>query len=182
MIIEWKTVSGRLALVLMLAGGGLGCDGNSGSEGPRFGSFSATLTGDRSDSMTGEAVFMQAFGFHQILLVSESIAQLGTGGARTVAFYRQSPLAAGTFEVTDDAEIPGAFLGGYSHDRGNESGIALDFTGGTLTITSVSQDLVTGTFSVTARGVDIERNEVYTDIEGALEGTFEARSMELPDA
>lgn len=135
------TASGAIALtslVLLTA-----CGGEPTSPKTQPGSFTATVSGAASKSLSGQAGFLVTTNLFSISLNNGA----GTG---SIQFSRLAGVpAAGTYQLDANAQQnSGAFVAIYSGGA-QENYVS---TTGTLTITSSSADRIKGTFSFTGTG------------------------------
>jgi hypothetical protein len=148
-------------LVLLTACGG--GDGPTPPK-PQSGSFTATVTGAASKTLSGQAGFLVTTNLFSIALNNNA------GGS--IQFSRLAGVPAeGTYQL--DANAPqnsGAFVAIYS-GGGQENYVS---TTGSLTVTSSSADRIRGTFSFTGAGGTSGSASV------TVTGSFDAPRLSAP--
>ena len=119
------------------------CGGEPTPPKPQPGSFSATVSGAASKTLSGQAGFLVTTNLFSIALNSST-------APGSIQFSRLASVpAAGTYQLDANAQQnSGAFVAIYS-GGGQENYVS---TTGSLTITSSSADRIKGTFSFTGTG------------------------------
>lgn len=172
------------ALVFSLAA----CDSNDDDDnggpggGGNLGSYSATLGGDLSGSISGNAFFSvvddedvpggRAF---VLVLFDGPVSEAGTSG-RLLGFVRmgdrpgtgQYPIAA------EDPETSNAVIASYLDFRNEAAGVFFSGESGTFTVTTSSSNRVAGSFTFTGSGFDMSNPQDSQEINGSISGTFDA--------
>ncbi len=173
-------MSRRLALTVMAVAMVAACGGDTTEPGPQ-GSFQASVTGDLTLSLSGEAVFgtQEGSGF----IIAMERGNVGGSSADLVTIGRDSPdrPAPGTYEIVDAACgscTAEDFSGLYLHQL-TVLDLGLYLTGsGTFTIDTSTEERVTGSFSFTATRLFNSGDVTAEDV--ALEGTFSAVPGSIP--
>lgn len=160
-------------------------DDNDNGGGTNVGNSSVTVTGDITDSFSGNAYFVvdeedEDVNF-AIALISGAITNPNSG--QVVALGRDGGRP-GTGTYTIDTEGTNTdFHGGYTNyeDESDFSGVVAD--SGTLQITSSSASRIVGTFTFTGRAIDSDA-PMDTTRTATVEGDFEAEFIDtdnVPD-
>ncbi len=173
-------MSRRLALTVMAVAMVAACGGEPTAPRPQ-GSFQASVTGDLSLSLSGEAVFgtQEESGF----IIAMERGNVGGSNADLVMIGRDSPdrPAPGTYDIVDAACgscTAEDFSGLYLHQL-TVLDLGLYLSGsGTLIIDTSTDDRVTGSFSFTATAFILSGDVTAEDV--ALEGTFAAVPGTIP--
>jgi hypothetical protein len=174
-------MSRRLALTVMAVAMVAACGGNTTEPGPQ-GSFQASVTGDLTLSLSGEAVFGTQEGSGFIIAMEQG--NVGGSNADLVMIGRDSPdrPAPGTYEIVSGTTCEDCtsedFSGLYLHQiTALDLGFYVSLTG-SFTIDTSTDDRVTGSFSFTATGFILAGDVTAEDV--ALEGTFSAVPGTIP--
>jgi hypothetical protein len=173
-----SSISRRAVGALLVAVLGAACGGGSGDDttapnppGGSVGSFSATVSGAMTASLSGSAAFGSS-------TVSGSqgfaIALVPASGTNSIIFARVNAQApgTGTYQIADFAtqsSVSGAMIAALIAGSAQSGQIYIS-TSGTLTITSSSSDEIKGNFTVAASAVTVSGTQTVT-----LTGTFTAR-------
>lgn len=173
-----SSISRRAIGALLIAVFGAACSGGGAddSTGPNppggtVGSFSATVSGAVSASLSGSAAFGNS-------TVSGSqgfaIALVPASGTNTIIFGRVNAQApgTGTYQIGDFAtqsSVTGAMIAALIAGSG-QSGQIYVSTSGTLTITASSADEIKGNFTVSASAVTVSGTQAVT-----ITGSFTAK-------
>lgn len=179
------TTAGRLAAATLLAAFAVACgdDDPTGPDGGFEATYTATVSGDVTATLGGTAVFATGTDPESgqsawlVYLVTDEGAAFSAGNnvifAGLGAPQQQSYMLT---DMTGSSDLPeggaGAIL--IMYDGQTLSGV-FSSTGGTLTVTSLSENRMDGTFSLTASGTVFD-GETSTEGEVTIQGSFEART------
>lgn len=173
-------MSRRLALTVMAVAMVAACGGSTTEPGPQ-GSFQASVTGDLTLSLSGEAVFgtQEESGF----IIAMEQGTVGGSSADFVMIGRDSPdrPAPGTYEIvsgTCTTCTSEDFAGLYLHQiTVLDLGLYWSLTG-SFTIDTSTEERVAGSFSFTATFRILLGDVTAEDV--VLEGTFSAVPGTIP--
>ena len=175
---KWMTLA---AVVVLASACGGNDDGTGPGEGGANGSFSADVTGDVETSFSGHAYHgegedEQGNAGYGIVL-SEVEAGNQNGGVLTFVRIGSSSLPAGDYPVKDPSdELQDGDVVALALDtEGNALVAMFASTGGTLHISSSSNNQIKGSFAFDAVGVVFEDPE--TELNVTVEGSFTAKSL-----
>lgn len=162
-------------------------NGNGNGNGDQ-GSFSATLSGDLSGSLSGNAFFSvvddpdapsgQAF---SLFLTEGNLMDIGNTGDY-IGFLRFGDRP-GTGEYTISTDPEGGDVAGVYVDFSNQTARAIvSAEVGTLTVTTSETGRLAGTFSFSGQGFNTSDPQNPQEIEGEVEGSFNAVFIDPGDA
>jgi hypothetical protein len=162
-------------------------DNGNGNGNGTVGDASVTVSGDLTDSFSGNAFFLvdENNGELDFALVLSSGAITSPNQGRFVALQREGDRPVpGTYTIDTDDGTEVTFNGGYlnfEESPGEISGaLFVSADSGTLEITSSSADRVVGTFTFTGQVVDLS-NPTDTSRTATVQGQFEAQLVEEGD-
>ena len=173
-------MSRRMALTVMAVAMVAACGGEPAAPGPQ-GSFQASVTGDLTLSLSGEAVFgtQEGGGF----VIAMERGNVGGSNADLVMIGRDSPdrPVPGTYEIvsgTCTTCTSEDFSGLYLHQiTVLDLGFYLSLSG-SFTIDTSTDERVTGSFSFTATSFILSGDVTAEEV--ALQGTFSAVPGTIP--
>jgi len=156
-------------------------DGGGGGGGGNFGSYSATLGGDLSGSISGNAFFSvvtdedlpggKAF---VLWLIDGTLSGTTTTGEYIYfARYSDRP-GTGSHPIGQDVEEGGDVAVGYFNLQNQSAGVMLAGESGTLTLTTSSPDRVARPFTFTGTGLAMRNQQAPQQITGSINGTLDA--------
>jgi len=183
------TSPGRLircgALGLALGATAFGAGGCDDVTGLGAGDFVATVTGDVSNDLAGDAYWtILNDGTRETFMLILFDDDINANDRETYHFVALSRAGArpgvGIYSVDNDEPNPPALRGQYADlteaDEPEAAGPVLGATGGVFTVTRFESGLMTGSFRFDASGLMLPDTGAF--ISGTLDGTFDARFIE----
>ncbi len=155
-------------------GGGPGGGGN-------LGSYSATLGGDLSGSISGNAFFsvvedeeVPGGRVFVLWLIDGPLSGTSATG-EYVSFVRYSDRpGTGAHPIGQDLEDGDDTIAAYFNMQNQSAGVMFVSESGALTLTTSSSNRVAGSFTFTGTGFDMSNQQEPQQITGSINGTFDA--------
>ena len=172
----------RRGVLVALSAFAVGCGGDSPTDGGGAGTYTATISGALTGTISGNAFFATGIDPDTqeqawiAYLVDGNISSGFTAGDNVMFFGRGAPTER-TYNLEDISttnEFPDGEAGGFVITYTGQTLVgALGSTGGTLVVTSVSGTTMNGTFNFTAEG-SVFDGANYVPGSVTVSGTFQA--------